>query len=135
MFFDAATRQTCTVSSSRTNTPLHALATLNDVTYVEAARALAQRTLLSPAATDDYARLRELFRRCTARFPKPHEIERLTRRLAILRDSYARDAAAAKKLLAVGESQPDGRVDAAEHAAWTGVASLLLNLDETLTKE
>ena len=75
------------------------------------------------------------FRRCTARFPKPHEVQRLAERLAILRGVYERDAEAAKKLLAVGESKPDGRISPAELAAWTGVASLLLNLDETITKE
>jgi hypothetical protein len=135
LFFDVANRQNCTVKNSRTNTPLHALVTLNDVTYVEAARALAQRTLLLPTATDDYARLRDMFRRCTARLPQANETRRLVQRLATLREVYGKDAQAAKKLLAVGESKPDGRVAAAELASWTGIASLVLNLDETITNE
>ncbi|HEY2251820.1 MAG TPA: PSD1 and planctomycete cytochrome C domain-containing protein [Planctomycetaceae bacterium] len=134
MFFDVANRQTCTVKIVRTNTPLHALVTLNDVTYVEAARALAQSVLLG-AAGDDAARITEAFRRTTARPPKPAELEILTRRLAALRQTYSHDEAAAKKLLAVGESKPDPKLSPSELAAWTSLATVLLNLDETISKE
>jgi mono/diheme cytochrome c family protein len=134
MFFDVANRQTCTVKTVRTNTPLHALVTLNDVTYVEAARGLAQSVLLG-SAVDDPARISEAFRRVTARPPKPAELEILTRRLATLRQTYAREEAAAKKLLAVGESKPDPKLNATELAAWTSLATILMNLDETISKE
>jgi hypothetical protein len=135
MFFDVANRQNCNVKQERTNTPLHALVTLNDVTYVEAARALAQRTLLSPSAKDDTSRLSEMFRRCTARVPKPSETERLQQRLGTLRTAYGNQPDAAQKLLTVGESKPDAQLAPTELAAWTGIASLILNLDETLSKE
>ena len=134
MFFDVANRQTCTVKIVRTNTPLHALVTLNDVTYVEAARGLAQSVLLGSAG-DDAARIGQAFRRVTARSPKPAELDILTRRLATLRQTYSRDEAAAKKLLAVGESKPDPKLNAGELAAWTSLATVLLNLDETISKE
>jgi hypothetical protein len=135
MFFDVSNRQGCAVKVGVTNTPIHALVTMNDVTYVEAARALAQRTLLSATASDDVARVAEMFRRCTARAPKANETEILAQRLAALRTVYTQDAAAAKKLLATGESKPDPKLPPAELAAWTGLGLLMLNLDETLSKE
>ncbi len=135
LFFDVSNRQNCTVKVERTNTPLHALVTMNDVTYVEAARALAQRTLQSTTAKDDPARVAEIFRRCTARLPAPEEGELLLKRLANLRNDYGQEPAAAKKLIAVGESKPDAKLAAPELAAWTGIALLVLNLDETLSKE
>lgn len=134
MFFDVANRQTCTVKLARTNTPLHALATLNDVTYVEASRNLAQRVLLGPAS-DDAGRIREAFRRCTGRFPNAAELEVLTKRLARLRERFAKDADEAKKLIAVGESKADPRVNVTDLAAYTSLASVMLNLDETISKE
>ncbi len=134
MFFDVANRQTCTVKIARTNTPLHALVTLNDVTYVEAARALGQRVLLG-SARDDAGRITAAFRRLTSREPKPVELEILSRRLDKLRQLYAADEAAAKKLVATGESPADPKLAAAELAAWTSLATLLLNLDETISKE
>ena len=134
LFFDVATRQTCQVKVARTNTPLHALVTLNDVTFVEAARTLAQRVLLGPA-TDDDSRLSEAFRRCTSRAPTPNELAVLSRRLQSLRALFAADDAAARKLIAVGESKASDRLKPADLAAFTSVASLLLNLDETISKE
>lgn len=135
VFFDVANRQNCSVKSERTNTPLHALVTLNDVTYVEAARALAQRTLLSTGAKDDAARINEIFGRCTSRVPTDKEVDRLRKRLNLLRANYEQDAEAAKKLLATGESKLDSELKPAEFAAWTSLANLILNLDETITKE
>jgi len=135
MFFDVANRQNCTVKLERTNTPLHALVTLNDVTYVEAARALAQRALLSAAAHDDTSRTAEMFRRCTSRLPTDVEAALLLQRLKASRATYAADLEAAKKLIAIGESKPDTQLNVGDLAAWTGMASLVLNLDETLSKE
>ncbi len=134
LFFDVATRQTCQVKVARTNTPLHALVTLNDVTFVEAARTLAQRVLLGPA-TDDASRLSEAFRRSTSRAPKPTELAILTIRLQGLRAAFAKDEAAARKLIAVGESKASDKIPPAELAAFTSLATLLLNLDETISKE
>jgi hypothetical protein len=134
MFFDVANRQTCTVKTVRTNTPLHALVTLNDVTYVEAARGLAQSVLLGPAS-DDATRVGEAFRRVTARPPKPAELAILLSRLALLRKTYGGNEEAAKKLIANGESKPDPKLNATELAAWTSLATIIMNLDETISKE
>jgi len=134
VFFDVATRQNCAVKTPRTNTPLHALATLNDITYVEAARAMAERVLLTGDATDD-ARLEHAFRLVTARKPTAAEHQVLTASLGRLRTQYAGDKQAALKLLAVGESKRNEQLDPTGHAAWTGLCSLLLNLDEVVTKD
>jgi len=133
MFFDSASRQNCTVKAQRTNTPLHALATLNDITYVEAARALAERVMLAAPKAD--ARIETAFRLATSRKPTGAEKKILLRRLHALQSQYAADPDAAFKLLQVGESKRNEKLDAVEHAAYTGVCSLVLNLDETITKE
>jgi len=134
IFFDVATRQNCTVKTPRTNTPLHALATLNDITYVEAARAMAERMLLTGDATDE-ARLEHAFRLATARKPGAKEKQVLAASLSRLRTQYASDKEAALKFLSVGESKRNETLDPTGHAAWTGLCSLLLNLDEVVTKE
>ena len=133
MLFDNATRQTCTVNANRTNTPLHALTTLNDITYMEAARFMAER-VMTAAATDD-ARIVTAFRLATARLPSPDEQAILRKRLATLRHQYDTDPEAAAQLLAVGEAPRNEQLDAVEHAAFTGLCSLILNLDETITKQ
>jgi hypothetical protein len=100
---------------------------------VEAARGLARRTL-SEGGPDDAGRMEFAFRLCTARRPTAREVDILTRfnrrQLALYRD----DRAAATALVAAGESGRPAAVDAAGLAAWTAVGSLLLNLDETITK-
>lgn len=131
--FDAPDREICTVRRSRTNTPLQALVLWNDPTYVEAARKLAER-MLREGGGASAERIAWAFRLATARRPGPREVAVLER---LYQDQLARfraDAAAARKLLAVGESPCDERLDAAELAAWTIVASAILNLDETVTK-
>ncbi len=133
MIFDNAARQTCTVKAVRTNTPLHALATLNDITYVEAARVMAEHLLQSPA--DPTQRLENAFRSVTARRPTPVELKILLHRLKTLKQHYLAHPEAVKELLAVGESSRDEQLDPVEHAAWTGICSLLLNLDETISKQ
>ena len=132
-FFDAGARQVCTVKVARTNTPLHALVTLNDPAYVEAARVLAQRVLAGSA--DDPARLSAAFRLTTARTPTPAEQKILTARLATLRAHFAADPTAARELSAIGEFARPATLAPAEHAAWTALCLLVLNLDETLSKE
>jgi hypothetical protein len=134
MLFDNAARQTCVIKATRTNTPLQALVTLNDVTYVEAARALAQRVLLANRSQEDAA-LAQGFRLVTCREPSQAEAALLKALLGKLRAQQSADRAAALKLLAVGESKRDESIDAIEHATWTSLCLMLLNLDEAVTKE
>jgi len=132
--FDAPDREKCTARRSRTNTPLQALVLLNDPTYVEASRALAQRALLE-AGKDPTKRIDYVFRLATARNPQPQERQVL---IAIAKQElteYGHDKASALKLLAVGDSKYNAKLDPVELAAWTTVASTVLNLDETITKE
>jgi hypothetical protein len=112
---------------------LQALALLNDPTYVEAARKLGERALKECGPTPE-ARLAHAFRLATARAPAADETKVLLGVYRQALDRFRKDAAAAKKLLAVGESPRDPGFDDAELAAWATVASLILNLDETITK-
>ncbi len=134
MFFDVTPRQTCTVNTSRTNTPLHALITLNDVTYVEASRALAERVLREkhPSTRERIARA---FRLVTGRTPELREREILSRRLAVLAERFRENPAAAKELLSAGASPRDESLDLTQHAAFAALATVILNLDETLSKQ
>lgn len=132
-FFDTAARQTCAVRVVRTNTPLHALATLNDTTYVEAARALAQRVL--EKGGDANQRIESAFRLVVARKPTPEEATILAGSLERLRAQYSADGEAAMRLLKVGESPRNEKLDVREYAAWTALGLMILNLDETLTKQ
>jgi hypothetical protein len=132
--FDASTRETCTVRESRTNTPLQALTLMNDVTYVEAARVLAQR-IMTEGGTSPADRITLAFRLTTARQPRPEELSVL---LDGFRDYLARSRAepdAVKALTQAGEAKRDESLDPAEHAAYTMIAGVILNLDETITKE
>jgi hypothetical protein len=131
--FDAANRQTCTVRASRTSTPLHALTTLNDPTWVEAARVLAERSMKTAGDLD--GRLAHAFRRVLGRQPTPYDLEALARMHARQREIYAADTVAARALVAVGESPRDASLDPTEHAALAAVCLAILNLDETLTRE
>jgi hypothetical protein len=131
--FDAPDRETCTVRRARTNTPLQALVLMNDPTYVEAARKLAER-VIAEAGPSPEARVAHAFRLATARHPSAEEC-------GVLREVFERDLAAfradlpaASKLLAVGESPRDEKLDPATLAALTTVTSVILNLDEVLNK-
>jgi hypothetical protein len=132
-FFDVAARQTCTVKQGRTNTPLHALVTLNDTTYVEAARVLAERVLTGPDT--DEGRIEKAFRFVVARKPSAEERPILLAALKRLRAQYTVNPAAARKLLAVGERKRNEALSVTEHAAFANLCQLILNLDEALTKE
>ncbi len=134
MFFDNASRQSCTVKSFRTNTPLHALLTLNDVTFVEAARALAEHVLLANIA-DDEGRIDEVFRRLLSRHATDSEKTILVAAIGRSRLEFQADPDAARKLLAMGESKRHEQLDTVEHAAWTSLSLAVMNLDEALTKE
>src|SRR5207302_3756630 len=130
---DAPDREVCTVRRQRTNTPLQALVLLNETTFVEAARKLAERTMTEGGATPA-DRIAFAFRLATARLPSDRERDVLRRLFEAQAEKYRKDPAAAKKLLAVGESPRNEKLDAAELAAWTAVANAVLNLDETLTR-
>jgi len=133
--FDAPTREACTVQRARTNTPLQALALLNDVQFVEAARAFAARLLREADGNDaDDARLSRGFRAVTGRAPDADELAILRETLAGHRATFAADREAALELLDVGDSDAPSDLDAGELAAWTLIANLLLNLDEALTR-
>jgi hypothetical protein len=132
--FDAPDREKCTARRALTNTPLQALALMNDPTFVEASRALAQRTLLE-GGRDERSRLAYAFRLATARTPSSKETGVLRGLLRTRLASFQQDRQSATKLLDVGESPRDKRLDTAELAAWTTVASVILNLDETITKQ
>ena len=132
--FDAPSREACTVQRARTNTPLQALVLLNDVQWVEAARAFAQRILTEGGASDG-GRLAWAFRSVTARAPGADELAVLQALLSDVRAEFATDLEGAEALLATGQAPRDAALDAAEHAAWTTVASLLLNLDEAVTQD
>ncbi len=134
MFFDSASRQVCSVKQPRTNTPLHALATLNDITYVEAARALAQRTLLEVRGSDS-ERIEFAFRVVLARKPKKEEHRILLASVERLKREFGSDPSAAEKYLAVGETKRNPKLDLVEEASYAAFSLGLLNLDETLTKE
>jgi hypothetical protein len=134
MFFDVSARQVCAAKAIRTNTPLHALTTLNDVTYVEAARALAERALHDGGSTTD-ERIAWSFRRVVGRYPNADEARTLAASFATLRARYAADPPAAEKLLTVGESPRDAKLNPIDHAAHTALCTMILNLDETLTKQ
>ena len=131
--FDAANRQTCTVRTSLTSTPLHALTTLNDPTWVEAARVLAARSL--EAAPDLDGRLTHAFRRVVGRRPATSDLDALRRMHARQLGFFRDDPAAAAALLAVGASPPADSADPANLAALTNVCLAILNLDEALTRE
>ena len=133
ILFDAAKRQTCSVHAARTNTPLHALTTLNGVTYVEAGRVLAQRILLGSDSKPE-ARLAIAFRLATSRAPTRAEREIMVDRLAVLQKQFAAAPDDARKLLAIGESPRDQTLDTVTHAAYTGLCTMILNLDETISK-
>ncbi len=142
MFFDTGKRQTCIVKPPRTNSPMHALTTLNETTFVESARGMAARVLarqLDPVSGDqsglDGRRLQYAFRLATARWPTAGELELLTTRLTKLRREYQKNDQAAQQLLSVGESPRDDALPLADHAALTVICSMIMNLDEVLTKE
>ena len=132
--FDAAPRETCVVREVRTNTPVQALTLMNDPTYNEAARLLAERMLREGGATDR-ERLGFGFLLATAREPGAAESSILRSSLNRYRDRYRTDPEDAERYLAVGEYERDASVAAPELAAYAAVASMLLNLDETITRE
>jgi len=133
MTFDAANREACVVRDSRTNTPLQALNLMNDVTFLEAARFVGQRMMKEGGnAVED--RLRYGFRLVTGRRPLAAEVEVLRSSLQYHLDYFA-DEDRARKYLDQGDSKADAALASRELASYASVASLLLNLDEVVSKE
>ncbi|TDJ74582.1 MAG: DUF1553 domain-containing protein [Planctomycetota bacterium] len=130
--FDAPSRETSCVRRERTNTPLQALLLMNEQEYVEAARGLALRTLNSAETAPDRARY--AFRLGTGRDPDEGEVGAILELFEGALAEYRSNPAAALALLGADESDNDPERDAAELAAWTMVANLILNLDEVITK-
>jgi hypothetical protein len=131
--FDAGSREICQVARQRTNTPLQALALLNDVTYVEAARALATKALME--SEGDQANIQFAFFQTLARQPNTREIEILTKAYNRYRARFASNNVEAKQLIEFGDSPTTQSIDSIDLAAFTIVCSTILNLDEAITKE
>lgn len=134
LIFDAPSREVCAVRRSRTNTPLQALALLNEVTYVEAARKLGERMMLEGGKGVNL-RLTFGFRLATGRKPTAAELK-------VLRDGFVADARrfgkdpeAARKLIGLGDTPAPASLDAPQLAAFTLAANVILNLDECVTRE
>ncbi|MFM2097025.1 MAG: hypothetical protein RIS70_4149, partial [Planctomycetota bacterium] len=144
IFFDTASRQTCTVKQTRTNTPLQALQILNDVTYLEAARALAEQMLSMAGQPADVVKAEDrsagnqvgwLYRTALLREPSAAETQILVAAYTRLKGEFAADPQAAEQLLKAGEHARPVGFDLIELATWTAIGNTLLNLDETLCKE
>ena len=132
MAFDTPNREVCTVARAGTTTPLQSLVTLNDVQFVECARLLAQDVLKH--STNDTERVRRAFRLCLTRDPRPEEVKIVLTMVARELSRYRTHPQAVAMVLSNGESPQDSRLDPVEHAAWTQVASMILNLSETITR-
>ena len=130
--FDAPDRETCVVRRARTNTPLQALVLLNDPTYVEAARKLAERVVLT--ADNDVARIGLAFRIVLARLPDESEQATLQKILAEARTHFTTNSMASEEFLSIGNSPREISLNAAELAAWSAVMSVVMNLDECISK-
>ena len=134
LLFDAPNREACMVRRGRTNTPLQALALLNEITYVEAARKLAER-MLTEGGPDTATRLRHGFRMVLAREPSAEELSILNIGLTRDRQRFLTNPAAAKNLVDVGETKASESASRVDLAAYTLAANVLLNLDECVTRE
>jgi hypothetical protein len=132
--FDASMRETCVVREHRTNTPLQALNLMNDVTYVEPSRVLAERAM-AEAGPSPADRITLVFRRLLSRPPRPAELEILLGAYRSHLSEYQSNPETAAKLVSAGEYPRDSQVNVVELAACTAVAGMILNLDEAITKE
>ena len=142
---DATDRELCTVRRQSTNTPLQALVLMNDDTWVEAARALAERCLTEGPSTArlpggeavnaNRQSLTRAFRLLLGRSPSPHELGLLSQTLSHYRHRFVTAPDDARKLISTGESKPDETLNIVDLAAYTAVCSLLINLDEAITRE
>lgn len=132
--FDAPNREMCIVDRGATNTPMQALVTLNDPQFAEAARVLAESLLQDESATDDHSRIGLAFERIVSRLPSDPELKAVAKLLESERTRYRDAPDDALRVVSIGESPRAKEIDTVEHAAWTQVAALLLNLSEALTR-
>jgi hypothetical protein len=132
--FDAPTREECTVDRPRSNTPVQALVLLNDPTYVEAARAFAQRALQKPGPKSAEQRLDFMYREALGRLPRPEETTVILALLGKHESEFHADVKAAKELESIGKKAVPKNIDNPDLAAWTSVARVILNLHETITR-
>jgi hypothetical protein len=132
--FDAATRETCVVRESRTNTPLQALNLMNDIAYIEAARKLAERMVMD-GGPDREDRTRRGYELVLGRSPLAGESAAISKALLRFEAFYREHPQEAEAFISHGKSSRQGNIAPAELAAWTAVASLILNTDEAITKE
>ncbi len=131
--FNAPTREVCTVRRDRTNTPLQALVTLNDIQFVEAARRLGEVVLKQGGDSDD-SRIDFVARKLLARPLRADEAKVVKESLEGLAAYYKAHPEDAAKLVAVGDSKADPALDVPTLAAWTMLDNELFNLDEVLNK-
>lgn len=131
--FDAPSREACVVRRERTNTPLQALVLMNEVQYIECARALAERGIKEGGRTPE-DRIGYMFRLAACRSPDAQELTTLRQTYLALHQRYAQNVEAAKQLIQTGESKPDAHLDPVELAALTVIGNAILNLDEVLNK-
>jgi hypothetical protein len=134
MAFDAPNRELCTMRRESTNTPLQALVLMNDPQFLEASRAFAERILLELPEASDKERIAFAFEVVTGRVPTRSELNALSRELREQRAVYELQPGAAEELLSTGAAPRDETIDAADYAAYTMVANLILNLSETVTR-
>ena len=132
--FDNSNRQVCQVKGSTTNTPLHALTTLNDPTFVEAARVFAGR-ILKEGGKSDSERLSYAYSIALGRTPVAEELDALQAALIRSRKHYASSPEDAKSLASVGQYSVNPELELQEYAAYTNVAQVIFNTDEFLTRE
>ena len=134
LLFDAPTREICTVKRSRTNTPLQALSLLNEVTFVEAARSLAQQMMQHGGATPEQ-RIAYGYQRATSRSIDPAALKQLVAGVQKRITEFQAKPAEATALIAQGATKADASLNPAELAAYTTTASVLLNLDRVITRD
>lgn len=133
--FNATAREVCTVRRERTNTPLQALVTMNDIQFIEAARILAQKGIqANPNGTDTVARLQWIAARVLSRPLRGEELGVLQSSLNEVAAYYQTNPEAAKELLAVGATRSSEAITPSELASWTMTVNILMNLDEAITK-
>ena len=132
--FDASTRESCVVRESRTNTPLQALNLMNDVTFLEAGRQIGRRMIVEGGTTDD-TRIAYGFKLLLSRAPSGKELAILKSSLNFHRDYFATNPGRVETYLAKGESPLPRQLNPTEQAAYMALGSLLLNLDEAVTKD
>jgi hypothetical protein len=133
LFFDSAKRQVCEVKVLRTNTPMHALTVLNDTTYVEAARCLAQRACQSAQTEEEV--IQRIFQFTLLRRPAIREVQILMHSYNKAKSTFSQNPHLAQEFLSNGVTPLEADMDVVDWAAWTAVCLNVLNLDESLTRE